>query len=144
MTDYKELTAPCGLDCFNCPLYSENATDEIIRMMVDKFGMSESALPCRGCRAVKGKVIGLPGCATFNCAAEKGHEFCCDCGEFPCSKLQPMVDGCDRYPHNMKVFNLCRIKNAGLEKWAEEESLDIRKKYYRGRFVIGAGPVLDL
>ncbi len=25
----KELTAPCGLDCFNCGWFEENLTDEI-------------------------------------------------------------------------------------------------------------------
>ena len=33
-------------------------------------------------------------------------------------------------PHNTKVFNLCRIKNVGLEQWAKEEAGDILDKYY--------------
>ena len=25
--DYKQMTAPCGLDCFNCPMYLANEKD---------------------------------------------------------------------------------------------------------------------
>ena len=28
-------------------------------------------------------------------------------------------------PHNTKVFNLCRIKKVGIEKWAKSEASDI-------------------
>ena len=31
MTDKKALTAPCGLDCFNCELYEENFIDNAPR-----------------------------------------------------------------------------------------------------------------
>ena len=42
------------------------------------------------------------------------------------------------YPHNMKVYNLCRIKAVGIDKWIEE-SVQIRKKYFTGKFVVGKG-----
>ena len=31
----------------------------------------------------------------------------------PCALLAPTADGAGRYPHNMKVYNLCRIKKRG-------------------------------
>jgi len=74
---------------------------------------------------------------------KKGVEFCFECGDFPCGMLQPASDGAAKYPHNMKVFNLCRIRLVGVEKWAEEEALAIRKKYYTGKFIVGKGPVLE-
>jgi hypothetical protein len=59
----------------------------------------------------------------------KGVEFCCDCDDFPCAFLAPTADNATRYPHNMKVYNLCRIKKVGLERWIEEAG-QIRKKYF--------------
>ncbi len=32
MNDKKALTAPCGLDCFNCELYEENLTDDFVEL----------------------------------------------------------------------------------------------------------------
>jgi len=52
----------------------------------------------------------------------------------------PTLQGA-QYPHNMKVYNLCRMKFAGIERWIEE-SVDIRERYYEGRFEVGKGPVL--
>ena len=69
----------------------------------------------------------------------KGVEFCCDCDDFPCEFLAPTADKAAQYPHNMKVYNLCRIKKVGLERWIEEEAGQIRKKYFTGKFVVGKG-----
>jgi hypothetical protein len=38
----------------------------------------------------------------------------------------------------MKVYNLCRIKNFGLERWIEEVG-EIRKRYFTSGFVVGRG-----
>ena len=53
----------------------------------------------------------------------------------------PTLQGAD-YPHNMKVYNLCRMKYIGIDKWVEEAS-EIRKRYYNGKFVVGKGPVFE-
>jgi hypothetical protein len=42
--------------------------------------------------------------------------------------ITALADGADKYPHNMKVYNLCRIKKIGLDRWVEEEAGQIRKK----------------
>jgi len=52
----------------------------------------------------------------------------------------PMADEAARYPHNIKVYNLCRIKAIGIEEWARNEAQIIRDRYFKGRFQIGAGP----
>jgi hypothetical protein len=41
-------------------------------------------------------------------------------------------------PHNLKVYNLCRIKKIGLDRWIEEAG-QIRKNYFTGKFVMGKG-----
>jgi hypothetical protein len=139
MKDKKVLTAPCGLDCFNCEIYEENLADDFAELIHKKFGVSKEEIPCKGCLEQDGNHYHLPdGCATLNCIKDKGVELCCDCKEFPCALLGPIADGAAMYPHNMKVYNLCRIKAIGIEKWIEE-SVQIRKKYFTGKFVVGKG-----
>ena len=83
------------------------------------------------------------GCKTLECVTKKGLEFCYECSEFPCPKFQPAADGAEKYPHNLKVYNLCRMKLVGVKEWIETEATESRKRYYRGKFVIGSGPRSD-
>jgi hypothetical protein len=139
----RSLTAPCGLDCFNCEIYEGNITEEFKKAFASKIQKDPEEVPCRGCRAEKGcRHLGLP-CETLKCIEDKGLEFCFECEEFPCVKLQPAKEGADRYPHNYKLFNLCRMKAVGVEEWAEKEAKLIRKRYYLGKFVPGKGPILE-
>lgn len=140
MPDKKSLTAPCGLDCFNCELYEENFTGEFAELLHQKFGVPKEAIPCKGCRVQDGDHFHLPqkGCATLTCAKEKGVSLCCDCDEFPCARLAPIADGAATYPHNMKLYNLCRIQKIGLEAWIKEVE-QIRKDYFTGELDVGRG-----
>lgn len=58
--------------------------------------------------------------------------------DFPCAKLAPLADGAERYPHNLKLYNLGRIESRGLEAWAKEAA-SIRKRYSEVGFVVGQG-----
>ncbi len=139
MKEKKALTAPCGLDCFNCEIYEENLTDDFARLIHNKFAVSKEEIACKGCREQDGNHYHLPdGCATLNCVKDKGVELCCDCENFPCAFLAPIADGAETYPHNIKVYNLCRIRTIGIERWIEEAG-QIRKKYFTGKFVVGRG-----
>lgn len=140
MEDKASLTAPCGLDCFNCELYVENLTDEFAELLINKFGVPKEAIPCKGCRAQDGDHFHLPrkGCATLICAKEKGVILCCDCEEFPCVLLAPIADGAATYPHNMKLYNLCRIQKIGIKGWIDEVE-QIRKNYFTGELDVGSG-----
>lgn len=140
MTNKKELTAPCGLDCFNCELYEDNLTDKLAGLIHNKLGVPEDEIACQGCRKQDGAHYHLPkdGCATLDCVKSKGVSLCSDCSEFPCALLAPTADGASRYPHNMKVYNLCRIKKVGLDQWIDEAGR-IRKNYFTGKFVVGKG-----
>ena len=138
----RELTAPCGLDCFNCSGYEGNVTEEYKEQVSQFFGIPVEKVPCKGCRGEKGKCIWANGqCATWDCVQEKGVAYCYECDEFPCKLLRPTKQGAD-YPHNMKVYHLCRMKFFGIDQWIEEAA-DIRKRYYEGKFVVGKGPVLE-
>jgi len=140
MARKKGLAAPCGLDCFNCELYEANVTDSLIEHIAEKTGVPREEISCKGCREIEGKHYHIPpgGCATLNCVRERGLSFCSECEDFPCALLAPLAEGASFYPHNMKVYNLCRIKAVGLEKWIEE-SPEIRRRYYTSPFVVGKG-----
>lgn len=140
MKDKKTLTAPCGLDCFNCEIHETNLTDEFAEMIHAKWGIPKEEIACRGCRQQDGKHFHLPqGCATLDCAKAKDVALCCDCADFPCAFLAPVADQAAQYPHNMKLYNLCRIKKIGLDRWIAEEAKNIRKNYFSARFVVGKG-----
>ena len=136
----RKLSAPCGLDCFNCELYEKNITEEMRMKFAKKSKQDPKDVACRGCRIENGcKYLGR-SCETLQCVKDKELEFCFECEQFPCIMLQPVKDGADRYPHNFKLFNLCRMQAVGVEKWADEESFLIRQRYYSGEFILGSGP----
>jgi hypothetical protein len=137
--DFRKLTAPCGRDCFNCPFYLAKNDQRIRKTMAERMKISEEKIECNSCRELKGncevlKNYGFSGtCKIYLCVSIREHEFCFECSEFPCRLLRPLADGAERFPHNLKVYNLCRIKNAGLEKWAREEAKPDFENYYKGK-----------
>jgi hypothetical protein len=141
--DIFELTAPCGLDCFNCELLEANLTAERRAAFAVRFGRAASEVGCKGCRVEGGcKMLETP-CPTRACVTSRELSFCSQCDDFPCARLMPARDGADRYPHNVKLYNLCRIQSAGLQRWAEEEAAQVRERYFHGRFRPGHGPSLE-
>jgi hypothetical protein len=96
MIDKKALTAPCGLDCFNCEIYESNLTDDLAELIHTKLGVPREDIPCSGCLQQDGKHYHLPseGCATLDCAKAKGVRLCCDCG-----KVSPQHEGLQPVPH---------------------------------------------
>lgn len=137
------LVAPCGIDCGTCELYRCKDNQQLLYYLISK-GIPKEKLPCAGCRDIEGDcpVIGCQ-CATYACVSEKDVDFCFDCGEFPCSKLNPSADRADVLPHNLKVFNLCTIKRDGVEGFIEKSG-EIKKRYYKGKMEIGNGPQLKV
>lgn len=118
----------------------DNLTDAVAESVHVKWGVPKDEIPCKGCLRQDGKHFHLPeGCATLDCVKAKGVELCCDCNDFPCAYLAPTADGAAQYPHNIKVYNLCRINKIGLERWIEEEAGQIREKYFTGKFIMGRG-----
>jgi hypothetical protein len=137
------LTAPCGLDCFNCPSYEGNITEEYKTRVSEFLNIPRHETSCKGCRAEKGhcRFVQSKNCATWDCVQKKGVTYCYECDDFPCKLLMPTLKGAG-FPHNMKVYNLGRMKLVGIDKWIDE-SAEIRKLYYEGTFVVGKGPVLE-
>jgi len=133
--DYKQMTAPCGLDCFNCYIYSDYEDKELQALVLKEAGYSLEIAICKGCRNENGKIPNLPmECNVYPCAEKKGVAFCCDCSDFPCDYLHPYADRASQLPHNTKVFNLCLIKKLGLESWAKDKAKSVKEVYFTGKW----------
>jgi len=133
--DFTQMTAPCGLDCFNCIGYLANEDPEMLRSVSEALDISlkqaEQAI-CQGCRHQHGKIPFSPmKCRVYPCAERENVTFCCDCSDFPCDYLHPYADQATKVPHNTKVFNLCLIKKMGIETWAKEKAKAVREKYFK-------------
>lgn len=138
--DYEYLTAPCGLDCFNCHFYLAPENPEAmaqVEALSQRFEVPVDVMLCKGCRAHDGRiplqqhVFGVDHrCAAYECGKEKAVRFCSDCGDFPCDHLHPYADMAGEVPHNTKVFNLCLIRKMGIEKWAESKAKAVRTTYF--------------
>jgi hypothetical protein len=98
---------------------------------------------CKGCREQKGQIREFPICKTYECITERGVNFCYECDDFPCERLQPIVNFEIFVPHNSKIYNLLKIKKLGLLKWNDicEKESDL---YYKGRKIRYGGDKLTL
>ena len=138
--DIRHMTAPCGLDCFNCQFYLAHKDEEAKRAVEElsaQLKIPFDVMLCHGCRAHDG-IIPLQQhlfgedhrCAAYECFKQRSVDHCGQCDDFPCDNLHPYADKADVLPHNTKVFNLCLINKMGLEKWAESKAAEVRKTYF--------------
>ena len=133
------MTAPCGLDCFNCQIYLANENEKLRSIISRKTDIPYELVICKGCRNENGTIPFLKmtaPCNVFQCIEKKEIKFCCDCSDFPCDLLHPYADKADKVPHNIKVFNLCLIKKMGLESWAKDKAGKVKETYFKGKFKI--------
>ncbi len=127
------MTAPCGLDCFNCSMYLANENEELRAAIAKKQGLLIEEASCKGCRNEGGTIAFLgmtEPCNVYKCIERKGIKLCSECTDFPCDHLHPYADMASRVPHNTKVFNLCLIKKMGLESWARDKAKSVKETYY--------------
>ncbi|HMK66752.1 MAG TPA: DUF3795 domain-containing protein [Thermodesulfobacteriota bacterium] len=135
--DFLQLTAPCGLDCFNCPMYLAQDNPGLRRKIAQNMGLPEEKASCRGCRSHNGTIpfLGMTvPCQVYQCISRKKIDLCSECSDFPCDHLHPYADRATQVPHNTKVFNLCLIKKMGLEAWGKEKAKAVKDTYFKGRF----------
>jgi hypothetical protein len=139
--DFRQMTSPCGMDCFNCPAYLAKDDIKIRGEISEKLKLPVERAYCPGCRNEEG-IISLLGdqipCDVFRCTNEKGIAFCYECSDFPCDHLHPYADQASSRQHNTKLFNLCLIKKMGLEHWAENKALNVKKTYFKGSLKVHA------
>ena len=139
--DYLQMTAPCGLDCFNCTFYLAREDSEAMKQLEiwsEKLNIPTEIMRCEGCRNHDGQIplqLRLFGddhrCGAYECSKAKKVAFCGECEDFPCDYLHPFADKAETLPHNTKVFNLCLINRMGLEQWAASKAAEVRKAYFK-------------
>ena len=90
----------CGLNCARCTVLTEQKE-------------------CAGCRGpIEQNWSG--NCKFRPCAKARGHDYCFECDEFPCDKLQAFAN--DGYEHHrLAVENMKRMREIGLERWLAEQ-----------------------
>ena len=138
----QNLVAPCGIDCGICELHACKDNPQLYNYLIST-GIPKDKLPCAGCRSIEGNCPVINSkCETYICSLDKKVNFCYECSDFPCSKLNPAADRADILPHNTKVFNLCTIKRIGVEEFTIESAI-IKQKYYKGKMAVGKGPQIE-
>lgn len=136
-----KVVAPCGIDCFNCELFKDNVTDEFQTRLSGNTKIPKDQISCKGC--VDGNIclflkINGQTCKTLDCVKEKGVDYCFECNDFPCAFLMPLANGAEKFPQNIKLYNLCMMKKIGIERWKKQAKW-IREIYFSKKIVIGEG-----
>jgi len=142
--DYLQMTAPCGLACFNCHSYMANEQESErgkLNRDLRLTGIPVEVWLCKGCRNQQGILDShklffnrTEPCYVYKCTREKNINFCYECSDFPCDHLHPHADRAATVPHNTKVFNLCLIKKMGLESWAKNKAAAVHETYFHKWF----------
>lgn len=135
--DYRRLSAPCGLPCFECGFAMASSSRELQTMISEFFNIPLEQAVCKGCRDEGGKCAHLPmPCRLYPCAEQRAVEFCYECSDFPCDNLHPYADMAGLVWHNTKVFNLCLMKKMGVDAWARQKARSVRDTYYWGKWTL--------
>jgi len=101
------LIAPCGMNCGLCMAYLRDRNK------------------CAGCRGPdENKTITRLRCKIKNCDFFKDGdgEFCFECDDFPCHKLEHLDKRYRNKYHMSMISNLKSIKSNGLEKFLVDET----------------------
>ena len=79
--DYFQMTAPCGLDCFNCHFFLAHEDQEamkVVEELAEEYNMPVEIMLCRGCRNHNGEIplqkhaFGeAHRCAAYECSRDK-------------------------------------------------------------------------
>lgn len=108
-------------------------------MFAEKYNIPVAEAFCEGCKNIAGKCKFLQQlgfseqCKAYKCSQENKVDFCFECKDFPCDHLHPVADRADLFPHNIKVFSLCKMQKMGVEAWAKEQAKKSFDKYYNDK-----------
>jgi hypothetical protein len=125
----------CGLNCAMCSLYlipdDKIAAERTLNwfkqegwrpneMTVEQF-MRTNGRECEGCRGPIDKCWSKDDACHFrSCAQKKQIDYCFDCLEFPCNKIETFKND-DASHHDQAVKNLETMKEIGLEEFIKQK-----------------------
>lgn len=137
----ERIIAPCGIDCTICEMFEKNVTDEFQERISSSIKVPKEMITCKGCangHQCTFLELQKKRCKTLECVENKKVQYCFECDTFPCEYLMPLADGANKFPQNIKVYNLCLMKRLGVDEWANK-SKEIKDVYYSKKLVIGEG-----
>ena len=122
----KELIMPCGDNCVDCPRYTTQTNEELQKVaeLWFKIGWTEKIvspeeIKCFGCSSHKNCTYGL-----IDCLNERNLQKCNQCFDFPCDKINKMLERSREYEKLCKKIctdtEFMFLKKAFFEK---EENL---------------------
>lgn len=117
----KEMITLCGDDCTDCPRYNAHSDEELrkaaelwYRVGWRDHVVSNDEIACSGCSSHKECTYHL-----VECIKEHNVSKCSLCGEFPCGKINDMLERTAKYQ------NICR------EVCSAEEYRVLEKAFFR-------------
>ena len=104
--NYKELIAPCGMNCCICKYY---------------YREKDTCPGCRGPDENKSKYC--IDCIIVNCEEIKNNKsgFCYECSNIPCKRLKNLDKRYSTKYHMSMLENQEYIKKHGIERFLEKE-----------------------
>ncbi len=116
----------CGLNCAVCDMYQAGHGDEKLRDEIVEWFRKErneivkpEQVRCEGCNGPL-ESHWSSDCKMILCAKEKGIQYCFQCEDFVCKKLEDFSsDGISH--HKRTVENLKKMKEIGLTTWLKEQ-----------------------
>ncbi|MBI9107691.1 MAG: DUF3795 domain-containing protein [Spirochaetales bacterium] len=110
-----KTAAVCGLFCPSCSLYIATKEEPArLELLIQNFGRPKEELQCEGCRSDKLSFY-CRTCVMKKCTAERGFEFCSECGDYPCKDIKAFQE---EMPHRAELWNsLEQIKAEGWKNW---------------------------
>lgn len=105
MSERGKTLAVCGLICDeqHCDIFQASSHPEVARKIADWFKqerdeeVNPEAIRCSGCKGDRDEHWS-PDCWILQCCVDgKGLEFCCQCQDFPCARLEGWAGEDERY-----------------------------------------------
>ena len=123
----KWVISVCGLNCAKCDIYLAYHGDEkLMHEIIEWFkkerneNLGPQQIKCEGCRGPR-DAHWSSDCRMMQCAVERGHDYCFQCPDFPCSKANEFSS--DGIPHHKRtVENAKRMKEIGIEEWLKQQN----------------------
>ncbi|BCZ46459.1 hypothetical protein psyc5s11_25260 [Clostridium gelidum] len=112
-----------------CEFYEKHSPNEIERFKVFQEELAKySAGKCSGCRNKEHLGCSIKGCFILDCTKERDIDYCGECAEFPCDKMQKIFEE-EVYMQWLKGNR--EIKNWGIEVFWEKNCERPHYKAYK-------------
>lgn len=113
-----QKAAVCGLWCGACSLHLATLEGgDRLKSLAKRLELSIEDARCQGCRSDT-LFQHCRACSFRDCAAERKLQFCAECVDFPCEKLQAFQA---EKPHRADLWrDAQRLRDVGGEAWLAE------------------------